>query len=69
MTRGTGDAGAPDAQLLDVNVPGLSRNAVDAGERHQALEHAVTGVWAVEDIAALQRDESSESFKWVMWRR
>ncbi|MBL9174745.1 MAG: hypothetical protein JNL10_14505 [Verrucomicrobiales bacterium] len=65
---GFGD-GAPDDQLLDVNVPGLGHNAANAMERHLALEHAVSNVWAVEDISVLRRMEDAESGKWVMWRR
>ena len=58
-----------DDEFLDSNVPGLGRNATNAYERHVALDHAVTGVWAAEDISAIRRVESTGSYKWVMWRR
>ena len=67
-TTGGGNGRAPSDQILDLNVPGLNRNAVNPRERHMALDH-VTSFWAAEDITALRRVESTGSFKWVMWRR
>lgn len=56
-------------EFLDSNVPGLGHDATNAFERHVALDHVVTNVWATEDITMIRRVESAGAFKWVMWRR
>lgn len=58
-----------DDEFLDSNVLSHGQNATSAYERHVALDHVVTNVWATEDITMIRRVESTGSYKWVMWRR
>src|SRR6185436_2400940 len=66
-------AAAPGAENWDTSVsdtvvlPG--RCAANAEERHVVLDHAVSNVWAAEDIGMIHRVESNGRCMWVMWRR
>jgi len=53
----------------DTVVLGPGRCAANAAERHVVLDHAVSNIWATEDIGMIQRVESNGRCMWVMWRR
>jgi hypothetical protein len=56
-----------DASVSDtVVLPG--RCATNAEQRHVVLDHAVSNVWAAEDIGMIHRVESNGRCMWVMWR-
>src|SRR5689334_21266320 len=55
-----------DASVSDTTVLG-GRCAANAAERHVVLDHAVSNVWAAEDIGTIRRVESNGRCMWVMW--
>ncbi len=46
----------------------LGHPAQTPEERREALDHALNGPWAAEDISAIRRVESEGRYLWVLWR-
>jgi hypothetical protein len=46
----------------------LPQCAQTAQDRRAALDHALNGPWAAEDISMIRRVESEGRCLWVMWR-
>jgi hypothetical protein len=56
-----------DREISDTASP-LNGCAEAAQDRRTALDHALNGSWAAEDISMIRRVESEGRCLWVMWR-
>jgi hypothetical protein len=61
--------GMEDWDTLVADSAVFGRCAANAAERHVVLDHAISNVWAAEDIGTIRRVESNGRCMWVMWRR